>query len=74
MKQRIFLVAGCPSTDGHAAQLMRKMRAANPEKDYQFVGIGGKEMQAEGFESIGIDTHSFLHKPFFPWKNFQWIA
>lgn len=50
------------------------MRALNPAQDYDFFGIGGPEMQREGFESIGVESKQFRYKPFFPWKNFRWIT
>jgi lipid A disaccharide synthetase len=73
MKQTIFLVAGCPSTDLHAAHFIRRLKSLNPNVEYRFIGVGGKEMQQEGFESVGVNSSQFLYKPFFPFKNFRWI-
>ena len=47
---KIFIVAGEPSGDIHAALLIRKLKELNP--NIEFFGIGGKMMQAEGFNSI----------------------
>jgi Lipid-A-disaccharide synthetase len=71
MKNTIFLVAGCPSTDLHGAHFIRRLKASHP--NYRFIGIGGPEMQKEGLESVGINASSFPYKPFFPFKNFHWI-
>ena len=42
MRQTIFLVAGSPHTDYHAAQFMRTLKQMSPGKEYSFVGIGGE--------------------------------
>jgi len=47
---RIFLVAGEASGDLLGANLMRALKAQRP--DVQFFGVGGKNMQAEGIESL----------------------
>lgn len=72
MKNTIFLVAGCPSTDIHGAHFIRRLRNTYPGQNYRFIGIGGPEMQKEGLESVGVSSNNFLYKPFFPFKNFFW--
>ena len=47
---KIFVVAGEPSGDMHGAILMQKLKKLQP--NIQFLGIGGKKMQAEGLNSI----------------------
>ncbi|MDP2205913.1 MAG: lipid-A-disaccharide synthase [Alphaproteobacteria bacterium] len=47
---RIFLIAGEASGDLLGANLMRALKAQRP--DAQFSGVGGKNMQAEGLESL----------------------
>jgi len=47
---KIFIVAGEPSGDIHAAKLMNKLKAINP--DIKFLGIGGKQMEHQGLKSI----------------------
>lgn len=47
---KVFISAGEPSGDLHAAKLMHAIKQMNPE--VEFVGIGGKEMQSTGFRSI----------------------
>jgi lipid A disaccharide synthetase len=51
---------------------MRKLKALHPEKNYSFVGVGGVEMQKEGFKALA-SSDKLLYKPFMPWKNFKWI-
>ncbi len=48
--KRIFISAGDPSGDRHAANFMRKIQVQAP--DTQFVGIGGVHMADLGFESL----------------------
>ena len=48
MKRRVFVVAGEPSGDRHAAALVRAARAADPE--LAFYGIGGPALRAAGME------------------------
>ena len=47
---KIFIVAGEPSGDIHAAKLMNKLKSINP--NIKFFGIGGKNMEQEGLKSI----------------------
>lgn len=47
---KIFIVAGEPSGDIHAAFLIRKLKELH--NNIEFFGIGGKMMHAEGFNSI----------------------
>ncbi|MCL2039008.1 MAG: lipid-A-disaccharide synthase [Bacteroidetes bacterium] len=47
---KIFIVAGEPSGDIHAAKLMNKLKEINP--NISFFGIGGKNMEQEGLKSI----------------------
>jgi len=46
----VFILAGDPSGDIHAARLMSEMKGIIP--DVEFIGIGGDMMQAEGLKSI----------------------
>lgn len=43
---RVFLSAGEPSGDHHAAVLVRELRSRNP--DLEFIGLGGPQMEAAG--------------------------
>lgn len=47
---RIFLIAGEASGDLLGANLMRALKAQRP--DVEFSGVGGKNMQAEGLQSL----------------------
>lgn len=46
----IFISAGDPSGDIHAAHLMSKLKEI--VRNVEFIGIGGEKMQAEGLQSI----------------------
>ncbi|MDR0927576.1 MAG: lipid-A-disaccharide synthase [Ignavibacteria bacterium] len=46
----IFIIAGEPSGDMHAAMLIRKLKEIAP--NLRFFGIGGSKMRAEGFQSL----------------------
>ncbi len=48
--KKIFISAGEPSGDIHAALLMRSIKHLVP--DVEFIGIGGEAMAREGLESI----------------------
>ena len=48
---RIFLIAGEPSGDALGARLMAGLRRAAGDR-FQFVGVGGERMAAEGFSSL----------------------
>jgi len=47
---RIFISAGEPSGDLHAANLIRRIRARHPQAS--FVGLGGERMKAAGCEIL----------------------
>jgi lipid-A-disaccharide synthase len=47
---RVFVSAGEPSGDHHAALLVRAIRGRRP--DVELVGLGGPHMQAEGVELV----------------------
>ncbi len=47
---KIFIIAGEPSGDQHAASLIHSLKKINP--NHQFLGIGGNAMVAEGCELI----------------------
>lgn len=49
---KIMIVAGESSGDTHAAKLVRAMRDAQPEKNFQFFGAAGPKMRNEGVEAI----------------------
>jgi lipid-A-disaccharide synthase len=48
--KKIFIVAGEPSGDLHAARLMRELKIVLPE--VEFHGIGGDNMEREGLKSL----------------------
>lgn len=48
--KKIFISAGEPSGDIHAARLMKSLRAKCP--DVTFIGLGGENMIREGLEAI----------------------
>lgn len=50
MSKTVFISAGDPSGDIHASKLMAKLKLISP--DIKFIGIGGKNMEAEGLESL----------------------
>lgn len=50
MPKNIFIVAGEPSGDSNAANLMRSLKSLN--NNISFVGIGGQEMASEGLSTI----------------------
>lgn len=50
--KRIFISAGDPSGDIHAANMMRKLIELNP--NVEFVGIGGPKMQELGLKPIVV--------------------
>ena len=47
----IFLIAGEPSGDALGARLIAALRRAT-QGQFQFVGVGGERMEAEGFSSL----------------------
>ncbi|MBU6308956.1 MAG: lipid-A-disaccharide synthase [Planctomycetes bacterium] len=52
---RVFVSAGEPSGDHHAALLVRAIRERRP--DVEFAGLGGPHMAAEGVELVADLTH-----------------
>jgi lipid-A-disaccharide synthase len=48
----ILIVAGEPSGDAHAGALVRALRAAAPQTEFQFFGSTGAQMREAGVESI----------------------
>ncbi len=54
MAMRVFLSAGEPSGDHHAALLARALRERCP--DVECVGLGGPQMAAEGVELVADMT------------------
>ncbi|MES2764570.1 MAG: lipid-A-disaccharide synthase [Bacteroidota bacterium] len=48
--KKIFIVAGEPSGDLHAARLMRELKNVLP--GVEFTGIGGENMEREGLQSL----------------------
>jgi lipid-A-disaccharide synthase len=50
-----MIVAGEASGDAHAATLLRALREAAPETQFEFFGATGAQMRATGVESI-VDT------------------
>jgi lipid-A-disaccharide synthase len=47
---KIFIVAGEPSGDIHAAKLMKELKVK--DSTIEFIGIGGMMMEQEGLKSI----------------------
>ena len=43
---RVFLSAGEPSGDNHAAVLVRELRSRDPS--LEFIGLGGPQLEAAG--------------------------
>ena len=54
MVKKFFIIAGETSGDLLGAKLIKeiKSRFENPEKELEFIGVGGKMMKDEGFLSI----------------------
>ncbi len=50
MKKRIFIIAGEPSGDLHASNLIRSIKEINPDID--FIGIGGDRMKRESVKLL----------------------
>ena len=48
---KIYLIAGEPSGDALGARLIRAMKEKTGNKA-EFYGVGGENMEAEGFRSI----------------------
>src|SRR4030095_13954567 len=55
MSLRLMLVAGEASGDAHGASLVRALREAASQTDFEFFGATGAQMRAAGVESI-VDT------------------
>jgi lipid-A-disaccharide synthase len=51
IEKRLMIVAGEPSGDAHAAELVRAFREAAPEVQFEFFGSVGARMRAAGVES-----------------------
>lgn len=49
-KKRVYLIAGEQSGDILGARLMKALKEKHG--DYEFLGVGGGEMKAQGFESL----------------------
>jgi lipid-A-disaccharide synthase len=49
---RLMIVAGEPSGDAHAASLVRALREAAPETQFEFFGSTGAQMRAAGVDSV----------------------
>lgn len=50
--RKIMIVAGESSGDTHAAKLVRAIREAEPETNFQFFGAAGPKLRSEGVEAI----------------------
>ncbi len=50
LKKRIIIVAGEPSGDLHAANLVKAIKSINPQTE--FFGLGGKKMEEAGVEVL----------------------
>ena len=50
--RKIMIVAGESSGDTHAAKLVRAMRDAEPDTDFQFFGAAGPKMRSEGVKAV----------------------
>ena len=51
-RQKIMIVAGEASGDGHAAKLVRAFRKAEPQTEFEFFGAAGPEMREAGVEAV----------------------
>jgi lipid-A-disaccharide synthase len=49
---RLMIVAGEPSGDAHAASLVRALREAAPQTQFEFFGSTGAQMRAAGVDSV----------------------
>ena len=50
--RKIMIVAGEASGDGHAAKLVKALRAVSPESNFDFFGAAGEQLRAVGVEAI----------------------
>ena len=50
--RKVMIVAGEASGDTHAAKLIRAMRDAEPDTEFQFFGGAGPKMRSEGVDAI----------------------
>jgi lipid-A-disaccharide synthase len=73
-----MIVAGEPSGDAHAAKLVRALRAAAPEKGFEFFGATSHKLRDAGVEEIvNADDFSVVGLPEIAkalpmfWKDFQ---
>lgn len=63
-KCRILIVAGEASGDQHAAKLVRALREAAPETEFEFFGATGSHLRAAGAETIvAADDFSIVGLP-----------
>jgi lipid-A-disaccharide synthase len=51
-KRQLMIVAGEPSGDAHAANLVRALRAAEPDTDWDFLGATGPLLRDAGVKTI----------------------
>lgn len=63
-KCRILIVAGEPSGDEHAAKLVRALREAAPEIEFEFFGATGSHLRETGVETVvASDNFSIVGLP-----------
>ncbi len=51
-KTRVMIVSGEVSGDNHAAKLVRALRAAEPQAEFEFFGATGSKLREENVETI----------------------
>ena len=51
-KVSLMIVAGEPSGDAHGASLVRALREAAPDKEFEFFGSTGSLLRGAGVESV----------------------
>jgi lipid-A-disaccharide synthase len=63
-KCKILIVAGEPSGDEHAAKLVRALREAAPEIEFEFFGATGSHLRETGVETVvASDNFSIVGLP-----------